>query len=198
MGGKVLHGGIALKRNAFYRGALAFCLSAQLAIGTAHAGTPVVYEDDGTALFQLEVPDFWTLRTGGLRDLEGPDADDIRDVSRVFGMTADAHPGIWVGVISPHAVSNFDEARSYLQDIGPFLVQGAEVEEPKSLQIGGLPARKIAGTGRRDGKNVAFTALAIDLPSNRMVIAVVVLEAGVDQEPIADINRMLASIRSMR
>ena len=113
-------------------------------------------------------------------------------------MTADAHPGIWVGMISPQGVSNFDEAREYLQDIGPFLVQEAEVEEPKSRRIGGLPARSIAGTGRRDGKKVAFTALAIDLPGNRMVIAVVVLEAGVDQEPIADINRMLASIRSIR
>ena len=185
-------------RHAFYRGALALCLAAQLASGGAQAGTPVVYEDDGKALFQLEVPDFWTLRTGGLRDLAGPDATDIRDVSRVFGMTADAHPGIWVGVISPHDVSNFDEAREYLQDIGPFLVQGAEVEEPQSRRIGGLPARSIAGTGRRDGKDVAFTALSIDLPSNRMVIAVVVLEAGADQKPIADINRMLASIRSMR
>ncbi len=191
-------GVIALKRNAFYRGGLAICLAAQLAIGAAQAGTPVVYEDDGRALFKLEVPDFWTLRTGGLRDLEGPDADDIRDVSRVFGMTADAHPGVWVGVISPHGVSNFDDAREYLQDIGPFLVQEAEAEAPKSRQVGGLPARSIAGTGRRDGKNVTFTALAIDLPSNRMVIAVVVLEAGVDQEPIADINRMLASIRSIR
>ncbi|MEP1202027.1 hypothetical protein [Tateyamaria sp.] len=187
-----------MNRNAFYRGGLAICLAAQLAFGAAQAGTPVVYEDDGRALFKLEVPDFWTLRTGGLRDLEGPDADDIRDVSRVFGMTADAHPGVWVGVISPHGVSNFDDAREYLQDIGPFLVQEAEAEAPKSRQVGGLPARSIAGTGRRDGKNVTFTALAIDLPSNRMVIAVVVLEAGVDQEPITDINRMLASIRSIR
>ena len=84
-------GVIALKRNAFYRGGLAICLAAQLAIGAAQAGTPVVYEDDGRALFKLEVPDFWTLRTGGLRDLEGPDADDIRDVSRV-------HPHL-----APHA-----------------------------------------------------------------------------------------------
>ncbi|MEL6808758.1 MAG: hypothetical protein AAFO97_13355 [Pseudomonadota bacterium] len=187
-----------MNKNAFYRGARAVCFAACVATGTAQAETSVVYNDDGAALFQLEVPDFWTLRTGGLRDLAGPDATDIRDVSRVFGMTPDAHPGIWVGVISPHDVSTFDEARAYLQDIGPFLVQDAVVEEPQARQIGGLPARSIAGTGQRDGKAVTFTALSIDLPNGRMVIAVVVLEAGADPEPVGDINRMLASIRAIR
>jgi len=162
------------------------------------AGTPVVYKDGARPLFALEVPDFWSLRTGGLRDLAGPEADDIRDVSRVFGMTPDAHPGVWVGVISPHGVSTLQEAGEYLQDIGPFLVEDASVGSPSERRISGMPARRIAGQGRRNGKAIDFTALAIDLPGSRVAIAVVVFEAGADTDPVGDINAMLASIRAVR
>ena len=166
--------------------------------GFAQAGTLVTYTDGDRPLFEIEVPDFWSVRTGGLRDLEGPDADDIRDVSRVFGMTPDAHPGVWVGVISPHGVSTLKEAGEYLQDIGPFLVQDASVGAPSQRRVSGMPARRIAGQGRRDGKAIDFTALAIDLPGNRVAIAVVVFEAGADAEPTGDINAMLASIKAVR
>jgi hypothetical protein len=161
------------------------------------AGTPVTYTDAGRALFMVEVPDFWSLRTGGLRDLAGPEADDIRDVSRVFGMTPDAHQGIWVGVISPHGVATLQEAADYLRDIGPFLVKNATVGVPEPRRVGGLPARSIKGQGTRDGKPVDFTVLAMDLPGARVAIAVVVIEVGADLEPLGDINRMLGSIRAV-
>ena len=164
----------------------------------AYAGTPVIYKDGPRALFQLEVPDFWSLRTGGLRDLAAPDSDDIRDVSRVFGMTADAHPGVWVGVISPHGVATLEEAAAYLRDIGPFLVQDASVSPPTPRKVSGMPARRISGQGSRDGKAIDFTVLAIDLPGNRVAIAVVVFEAGADTDPVGDINAMLASIKAVR
>lgn len=162
------------------------------------AGTSVIYTDGDRPLFALEVPDFWSLRTGGLRDLAGPDADDIRDVSRVFGMTPDAHPGVWVGVISPHGVSTLEEAGAYLRDIGPFLVKDASVGAPTQRQVGGMPARRIAGQGRRNGKAIDFTVLAVDLPDSRVAIAVVVFEAGADTDPVGDINAMLASLKAVR
>jgi hypothetical protein len=165
----------------------------------ALAGTPVTYTDAGRALFTVEVPDFWSLRTGGLRDLADPDAtEDIRDISRVFGMTPEAHDGIWVGLISPFGVSTLAEAREYLRDIGPFLVQGAVVSEPQPRRINGLPARSLRGSGRRNGAPIDFTVLAIDLPNGRVAIAVVVFEAGADTDVTADINAMLGSIRAAR
>ena len=173
-------------------------IAAVAVVGTASAGTPVTYTDKGKALFHFEVPDFWSLRTGGLRELADQDASDLRDVSRVFGLTPKAHEGVWVGIISPHGVSTLAQARDYLQDIGPFLVEDAEVSEPKLRQIGGLPARSIAGEGRRNGKRIDFTALAIDLPGNRIAIAVVVFEQGADTNPVGDINAMLTSIRAAR
>lgn len=162
------------------------------------AGTAVTYTDGEKPLFQIEVPDFWSLRTGGLRDLTGPDGTDARDVSRVFGMTPDAHPGVWVGLISPHGVSTLSEARDYLKDIGPFLVQDASVGTPETRTISGLPASRVAGKGRRNGSAIDFTVLAVDLPGNRIAIAVVVFEAGADTSPVGDINALLASIKAIR
>ncbi|MEP0961902.1 MAG: hypothetical protein ABJG75_08845 [Roseobacter sp.] len=162
------------------------------------AGTTAVYTDGPKALFSVEVPDFWSLRTGGLRDLEGPDADDIRDVSRLFGMTPNGHEGVWVGVIAPHDVSTLGEAKAYLQDIAPFLVQDAIVSPSEPRRVGGLPASSLKGRGHRNGKSIDFTVLAIDLPSDRIAIAVVIFEAGADLDPLGDINAMLASIRAIR
>ena len=164
----------------------------------AQAETPVIYKDDGKAIFRINVPDFWSLRTGGLRDIADPKLGELRDVSRVFGMTPDAHPGVWVGMISPHGVSDLKGARDYLAEIGPFLVTDAVLQEPKTRRIAGYPARTVAGQGRRDGKALDFTAITIDLPGNRVAIAVVIFEAGADLEPLGDINRMLTSIRSAR
>ena len=161
----------------------------------AVANTTVTYSDGGKALFDIEVPDFWNIRTGGLRDLEGPDSEGIRDISRVFGMTPEAHDGVWVGMIAPHGVSTLEEARAYLQDIGPFLVEDPTVAAPTPRRINGLSASSLKGKGRRNGKAIDFTVLAIELPGNRVAIAVVVLEKGADMTPLGDINAMLSSIK---
>lgn len=162
------------------------------------ADTPVTYSDSGRALFEVEMPDFWSLRTGGLREREGPDASDLRDILRVFGMTPEAHDGIWVGFISPHGVSTLDQAREYLREIGPFLVEDATVDAPKSRRISGLPARSTTGKGRRNGTPVDFTVLSIDMPNGRIAICVVIFEAGADAEVVGDINEMLSSFRYIK
>lgn len=162
------------------------------------AGTPITYTDGGRALFQIEVPDFWSVRTGGLRDLTAPDAEDVRDVSRVFGLTPESHEGIWVGFVSPHGVASLADAREYLTEIGQFLVKDAQVETSKSRKVAGLPAQTFSGTGRRGGKPLEFTAITIDMPNERVAVSVVVFEAGSDVDIINDINEMMASFEVVR
>ncbi|MDW3225603.1 MAG: hypothetical protein R8G34_22375 [Paracoccaceae bacterium] len=162
------------------------------------AGTPMTYTDGERALFQIEVPDFWSVRTGGLRDLTAPDAENFRDVSRIFGLTPETHEGIWVGFVSPHGVASLADARDYLTDIGQFLVKDAQVETSRSRRIAGLPAQTFSGTGRRGGKPLEFTAITIDMPNGRVAVSVVVFEAGSDVDIINDINEMMASFKVVR
>ena len=164
----------------------------------AKAETPVVYMDGDRKIFEVDIPDFWSMRTGGIREIADPDTGELRDVSRVFGLRPDAHSGIWLGLMSPHGVADLAAARDYLQDIGPFLVQDTELNAPKNRQIAGYPARTVSGKGRRGSKRIEFTAVTIDLPGDRVVIAVAVFEAGADVEPVGDINAILSSIRAIR
>jgi hypothetical protein len=164
----------------------------------AMAGTPVIYTDEATPVFQIDVPDFWTLRSGGLRDLEGPEEDAIRDVSRVFGLTPDAHDGIWVGLVAPFGVVTLEDARAYLKDIAPFLLQSYETETPKKRRINGLPAWTVKGRGKRDGSAVEFTAIAIDLPNGRVAVSVVIFEAGSNGDLVNDVNAIFSSFRAIR
>lgn len=177
------------------------CVAASLLIwvsGFASAGTPVVYKDGATALFQIEAPDFWNVRTGGQRTLTAPDTGEDRLVSRVMGLSPVSEKRIWVGFVSPHGVGTLDEASEYLQDIGPFLVQDTTIGKRVTRKINGLPTKTVAGTGKRKGRKVDFTVVMIDLPNDRVAIAVVVFEAGADPSPVNDINDMLLSFKAFR
>lgn len=170
--------------------------AALFAAQSAVAETPVTYTDNGKALFSFSAPDFWTVHVGGNRALTDSQTEETRTVSRVIGLQPETEPGLWVGFISPLNVRTFDDVRDYLTDIGPFLVKDAIVGSRKSRRIAGRAARTISGSGRRDGKAVNFTAVAIDLPGNRMAVSVVVMEAGLDPASVNDVNRIFASFRA--
>ncbi len=159
---------------------------------------PLTYEDEGTPLFSVSAPDFWQVRTGGQRAITPPGSDEARLINRVIGLSPVTEDGVWVGFMSPHGVRGYEDALEYLRDIGPFLVKDAQVQDRERIRIGGRPAARIAGSGRRDGRSVGFTALIIDLPGDRVAISIVVMESGVDPGYAADVNAILASFRAGR
>lgn len=175
-------------------------LAAVLSLGAlvAQADTPVSYTENGKALFSFNAPDFWTMHVGGPRELSDPAINQTRSVSRVIGLQPATEPRIWVGFISPSGVKNFADAREYLSEVGPFLVKDSEIDDRADRVIGGRAARTVSGRGKRDGKAVNFTAIAIDLPHDRMAISVVVMEAGLDQDSLAGVNRMFTSFKAGR
>ncbi|AXI54537.1 hypothetical protein C1J05_08555 [Sulfitobacter sp. JL08] len=168
------------------------------AAGMGHAGTPVVYSDGEQSLFRVDVPDFWSVRTGGERVIADPETDEPRTVGRVIGLAPVEGGGVWVGLVSPRNVTTLDQADQYLRDIGPFLVQDTEISKRTNRRIAGLPARTVAGRGTRDRKSIDFTAVTIDLPNGRVAVAVVVFEAGADPASADVINEMFASFKAIR
>lgn len=164
----------------------------------AHAGAPLVYKDDTRPLFQIEVPDFWSVRTGGSRVIEDPETGEPRTVGRVIGLSPVAGEGVWVGLVSPRGVTTLDQADEYLRDIGPFLVQDTEISKRTTRRIAGYPARTVAGRGTRDRKSIDFTAVTIDLPNGRVAVVVVVFEAGADPASADVINDMFTTFKAMR
>lgn len=181
-------------RRSVWTVAAALCVVAT----SASAQMAVTYTDNGKSLFRFEAPDFWSVRSGGSRELTAPGTEDTRIVSRVIGLQPVTEPKLWVGFLSPAQVGTIAQGETYLQDIGPFLVKDAIVEERKTVRIGGLPAASYAGQGLRDGKTVQFTALLIDLPNGRMAISIVVMEPGIDPMIVDDVNAIFTSFRAVR
>ncbi|NOD29131.1 MULTISPECIES: hypothetical protein [Ruegeria] len=177
---------------------LAACAAVWLGgAGSALADTPVTYTEDGRALFRFDVPDFWVLRTGGPREIEDTGLDDPRAVARVMGLRPVTDDNVWMGFVSPSGVATIQDGVRYLQDIDKFLVKDPTLTSTSDTRIGGLPARVFRGTGRRDGKGVNFTATVIDLPRNRVAIAVAILRDGADPDFAEDLNAVFASFRSL-
>lgn len=167
-----------------------------LATNVAQADMPVTYMDGSRALFSLSVPDFWQARAGGDRDITQPGSDETRTINRVIGMSPSAGDGVWVGFISPHGVATFEQGEEYLRNLGQSIVTDPEVGAQKRITVGGRAAVQYNGTGRRDGKNVAFTAVLIDLPRNRMAVSLSVIEAGANPEFQLEINDIYSSFRA--
>ncbi|MEQ9694066.1 hypothetical protein [Shimia sp. SDUM112013] len=179
------------------RGVMAAAISLFAAF-PALSGTPVIYKDQGKALFQLDVPDFWNVRVGGARNLQAPQEDTPREVPRLIGLTPEGMDDVFVGFIAPRQVSSFEQGLAYMSEIGPHLVRDAEVSSSERRRIAGFPAMRVAGTGRRNGKTVHFTAVLIDIPGPRMAFSVTVLEAGHDPAVLDDVNAIYDSFRSAR
>ncbi len=171
-------------------------LVASLLPMSAVADMPLTYVSDGEALFHLNAPDFWQVRSGGPRALTPPGSEEARLINRVIGLEPEAEPGVWVGFMSPNGVSTFAQAEEYLRNIGKSVVSDPELREQNSIRVGGLPAARYAGTGRRNGRAVEFTAILVDLPGNRVAISLTVVEAVARPELVEDINAIYASFRA--
>lgn len=175
-------------------------LAAALLSGAAPAvaDTPVSYTDAGKALFRFIVPDYWALRVGGPREIEDTQLGDPRAVARVMGMRPVTDDNVWMGFVSPEGVATIEDGIGYLQDIDKFLVNDPQVTGNSRRTVGGLPAQVISGTGRREGRGVNFTATVIDLPNNRVAVAVAILRDGADPAYVDDLNAVFDSFRAVR
>jgi len=169
-----------------------------VAPSTLSAGTPLTYTENDRPLFTISVPDFWAVRTGGVRLLEDPETGEVGETGRILGLSPEAEGESIVGFVSPAGVSDLQGGIEYLDYIGPFLVKDAKATEPVERRVGGMPAVSFSGDGTRNGRRVNFTALVVDLPKGRVVVAVVVIEATVAPELVGQMNELLGSIRVAR
>jgi len=178
-----------------WAGAGALVLASSLG---AAADVPVQYTDGGKALFRVMVPDFWEMRAGGSRMLTAPGDDAAREVPRLIGLSPEAYDDAWVGFIVPRNVRTIEQGKAYMREIGPHLVKNSEVSRSHNNPVAGLPAYTVAGTGKRGGKKVDFTAVLIKMPNGKVAFSVTVLEKGYDPSVLNDINGMYASFRAIR
>ncbi|MDA5555566.1 hypothetical protein [Shimia sp. MMG029] len=162
----------------------------------AHSETEVTYADAGRNVFEVTVPDFWTLRVGGEREITPPSEDALRPVARVFGLSPESANGVWVGLMSPPQLRSLKDARDYAKSLSGQLAKTTEIVRTEERTVAGYPAFVIDGKGRRNGRSVNFTAAVLELPRNRVVVGLTVLERGYDPDALSDVNAILQSIQA--
>lgn len=167
-----------------------------VATGPALADTPVTYKDGARSVFSITVPDFWTVRVGGERQLSAPGEDLERVVERVIGLEPESNSGVWVGFVSPDGMSTLAEAEEYARSLAPQIASDLDVTESEDRRIAGYPARVYRGSGRRDGQTVYFTVSLIDLPNGRVVFSMTALHGDYQRDALQDVNAIYDSIRS--
>jgi len=172
-------------------------LCAALALPSAALGdVRASYTQDGRALFSFAVPDFWSLRAGGERNVTAPGEDTARETPQIATLRPTVDPEVWMGFFSPRGIATLDAGEAYLSEIGQFLTSDPQISSISNGRIGGLPARIIKGDGRRDGRKIFFSISVLDLPGSRVAIAAGVAEAGADEAVIDEMNRIFASVRA--
>jgi len=167
-------------------------------VSPALAETPVTYTSEGRALFGFDVPDFWTLRTGGPREIEDTQLGDLRAVSRVMAIRPVTEDVAWMGFVSPDNVSTIEGGVDYLRDVHKFLAKDATASDTETRRVGGRAARIIRGTGVRDGTGVNFTAAVIDLPGDRVAVVIAVLRDNANPAYADVLNDVFASFRPVQ
>lgn len=172
-------------------------LAASLILGgsAAFSQTPVTYTEAGRALFNVTVPDFWSVRTGGPQRLEGPDGEPARNVTRVIAAQPTTEDGVWMGFLSPRGVSSFAAANAYLRDVEAYLAFDAQTSDVFQKQMSGRTVEVINGTGRRNGVAIQFSIIVTPLPGRRVAISAAVIEAGTDPAFVDQVRDVLASLR---
>lgn len=164
----------------------------------AQADMRATYEQDGRALFSFDVPDFWTVNSGGAREITPPGESTARTTPQILSLRPTVDPEVWMGFFSPPGVTSIAEGTAYLAEIGRFLSASPEITSNGPGRIAGLPARIIKGTGRRDGRDIVFTIAVLDLPGPRVAIAAAIAETGADAAIVGQLNEIFASVRAGR
>lgn len=173
----------------------AACLSV-IGASAAMADSRLVYADSTESVFQVTVPDFWTVRVGGPREISPDETEELRLVERVFGLEPERGHGVWIGLISPGKFRTLDDAKAYARGLSGQLAQTTKIVDVQDRLISGRPATVITGTGRRDGRPVSFNVALLDLQNGRVVVALTVLQKGYERSALTDVNAIIQSIRA--
>ena len=157
---------------------------------------PVSYVTEGRTLFSFDAPDGWGVERGlEVNAAEMPEG--VPPAPRLVSLLPPDEPEImWTGLWAPEDVADFAQARTYIKELGPRLLEAPEVTFQESRVINGLRARVFSGVGFRDGRDMDFAMVAIQVAADQVAFAVFIGEPGAYDRHEAQLIGVLNSIRA--
>jgi hypothetical protein len=162
-------------------------------------GEKVVYDHEGRPLFSVTLPDRWFLDT------------DFSDEARAAGVEEGARPGIriveampddgtklWLGAWVVPKASTLERGLEYVTSLDSDLFSDIAISPAKETQLGGMKARALAGTAKREGEKVELAAVLFEA---RPGVIAVLLYVGLPEtwtKHRDELQRIVASVQPAR
>jgi hypothetical protein len=136
----------------------------------------VVYEHEGRPLFSFTLPDRWFLDTDFADEARaaGVDAGAGLGIRIVEAMPADGTK-LWLGAWVVPRASTLDRGIEYVASLDGELFSDIAISPPSETTIGGMQARALSGTAKRQGEKVELAAVLFEA---RPGVIAVVLSVG--------------------
>ena len=163
--------------------------------GFAKAQTMVYETADGEPVFKITYPAGWTLdlRFDEPRnDLERPPPPRV-----VEAMPSDGSL-VWLGIWIPPGVTNFTEAKEYLDSLEHYILTDVKADTPRTEQLNGMAARIIEGTAKKDKEEVKWVMAFFQPVENVIGAALYVAVPAAAKSYQSDLDALVASLRPIK
>jgi len=139
--------------------------------GLAQAQVSIVYSAQGKQYFTMNIPDDWRVNVGNENGPERTSADEGPKFRLITAMPGDK-TSLWFGMWVPTDVSNFKEAKEYIDSLGVELLTNVVTTERKFETLNGMAVYYASGTGKKEGENMDFYAAFVQLSEKIVAIAI--------------------------
>jgi len=149
---------------------LTLCVLFLTAVAT-QAQVSVNYSSQGKEYFTITLPDNWRVNVGSE---VGP--ADIPEGGNPQGRLLTAMPGdstpLWFGMWVPTDMKKITAAKEYMDSLGVDLLTDVVTTERKFDVLNGMEVYYVGGTGRKEGEAMDFHAAFVQLPKEKVAIAI--------------------------
>ena len=183
--------------NRMYRRCLFAVLLLALAAASSQAQT-LIYEHDGTPLFSITYPSAWLVDLDF--EEEAREAGTYQEGEELALRIVEARPNddrhLWFGVWAIPDAGTLGEGLAYLSSLQQDLFTGLELSEARTTELGGMSARVLQGTARREGEPVELLMALFEPRRGAIAAALYVGEPEAWQIHRQELEAMVASLKA--
>jgi hypothetical protein len=162
-------------------------------------GGEFVYEHEGRPLFSITVPDRWFLDTdfGDEARAAGADEGAPSGIRIVEAMPGDGSK-LWLGAWVVPRATTLDRGLEYVASLDGALFSDIVVSPFRETALGGMRARALSGTAKREGEQVELAAVVFEARPGVIAIVLYVGRPETWTKHQDELRRIVASVRSAR
>jgi hypothetical protein len=158
-----------------------------------------VYKHEGRPLFSLTLPDGWFLdtdfadeaRAAGIDKGTGPEI-------RIVEAMPDDGTKLWLGAWVVPRASTLDRGLEYVTSLDGELFSDIAISPPRESTIGGMKARALAGTAKREGEKVELAAVLFEARPGVIAVVLYVGLPDTSSKHRDQLQRIVASVQPVR